>query len=242
MARKLTREDRRRMDGAVKHFVDNRHLFAAFAESLVPYFTNHPGLSGYIHFIKHRVKDEDSLRAKLERQVFSAEAESVGEPIDASNLFDRISDLAGIRIIHLHTDQLVSIHPLILEILEEEQLRVASSPTAYCWDVEYQELFEKIGLKTEPRQSMYTTVHYDIEANRKTRIRCELQVRSLMDEVWGEVSHRINYPKESSSVACQDQLKILARLTSGCGRLVDSIFKTHHEAQDCPRSEAGGSR
>lgn len=75
-------------------------------------------------------------------------------------------------------------------------------------------------------------MHYDIVANQRTGIACELQVRSLMDEVWGEVSHRVNYPEESPSVACRDQLKVLARLTSGCGRLVDSIFKSHNDATD----------
>ena len=78
---------------------------------------------------------------------------------------------------------------------------------------------------------MYTTVHYDVRANRKSSIRCELQVRSLMDEVWGEVSHRVNYPVESTSRACRDQLKVLARLTTGGSRLVDSIFDSHERRE-----------
>ena len=77
---------------------------------------------------------------------------------------------------------------------------------------------------------MYTTVHYVIGANQRTRIACELQVRTLMDEVWGEVSHRVNYPNDSPSATCQHQLKVLARLTSGCTRLVDSIFEAHKDA------------
>jgi hypothetical protein len=48
-----------------------------------------------------------------------------------------------------------------------------------------------------------------------------------MDEVWGEVSHRINYPDESANQSCRSQLKVLARLTTGCTRLVDSIFEAH---------------
>lgn len=237
MCRRLAKEDRCRIDRAVEHFADNRHLFTMFVESLVPYFVNHPELGRLIHFIKYRIKDEDSLRAKLERLTVSTGPEPMNEPVSESNLFERISDLVGLRIIHLHTDQLVNIHPLILEILGEQRLVMAGSPTAYYWDVEFQELFKNIGLKTELRGSMYTTVHYDIVANQRTEIRCEVQVRSLMDEVWGEISHRINYPMESPSATCQDQLKVLARLTSGCGRLVDSIFKTHHEAQAPQRNE-----
>ena len=131
------------------------------------------------------------------------------------------------RIIHLHNDQLDMVHPRILEILDENRYRVLGEPVAYCWDIEYEKRFGDIGLRTKRATSMYTTVHYDVQASQNPPITCELQVRSLVDEVWGEVSHQVNYPAESQSEACRDQLKVLARLTSGCGRLVDSIFKTH---------------
>ena len=36
---------------------------------------------------------------------------------------------------------------------------------------------------------MYMTVHYDIVANQRKKITCEIQVRSLIEELWGKVSH-----------------------------------------------------
>ena len=225
MPSKLTKTVQRRIDETIRHFVDNRSPFEAVAKSLMTCLTEDPELAGFIHFVKYRIKDVESLRAKLNRLHISGD-----DAVDASNLFQRVSDLAGIRVIHLHTEQLMRIHPIILRILNEHQYGLAREAVAYCWDVEYEDLFKGIGIGTQQRQSMYTTVHYDIVANRKTGIGCELQVRSLMDEVWGEVSHRVNYPEESPSTACRDQLKVLARLTSGCGRLVDSIFKTHNDA------------
>ena len=225
MPRKLTKAQQRRMEDAAQHFVANRHLFEVFAKSLIAGLREDPELARFIHFVKYRIKDVESLRAKLERLHISG-----GDVVNTSNLFTRVTDLAGVRLIHLHTEQLIRIHPIILRILNEQQYELAGEAVAYCWDVEYRELFESIGIRTQQRQSMYTTVHYDIVANKRTRVACELQVRSLMDEVWGEVSHRVNYPKESPSVACRDQLKVLARLTSGCGRLVDSIFRTHNDA------------
>ena len=212
--------DRRRVDEATRYFMDNRPLFKTFAEALMSSFLNDPKLSEFIHFIKYRIKDEGSLRAKLERVLASSEDR---------NLMENVTDFAGLRIIYLHMDQLSSIHPLVLSILEEQSYELLGNPKAYCWDMEYEDLFSQIGVDAVRRDSMYTTVHYDIKGNQKTRITCELQVRSLTDELWGEVSHRVNYPTESPSVSCQDQLKVLARLTSGCGRLVDSIFKTHRE-------------
>ena len=222
----LSKEGNRRIDSAVRFFESNRGSFDVLAESLRACLSEDDELRDMIHFIKHRVKAAESLRAKLRRLA----GKDDGETIDESNLFRRITDLAGLRIIHLHTDQIASMHPRILKILEQNRYRVIGKPVAYCWDVEYERLFQEVGLRTERADSMYTTVHYDIQASAEKSMTCELQVRSLVDEVWGEVSHRVNYPAESPSEACRDQLKVLARLTSGCGRLVDSIFKTHHEA------------
>jgi hypothetical protein len=50
-----------------------------------------------------------------------------------------------------------------------------------------------------------------------------------MEEVWGEVDHQLNYPHETPSLACREQLKVLARVTSSATRLVDAIFLTHED-------------
>ncbi len=211
--------DNARIDRAVRHFVAKRHLFERLAESLVLCFNTSPELASLIHSTRVRVKDSDSLRAKLGR---------IRRDIDESNLFHEITDLAGVRLIHLHTEQVRTIHPLIVDLLSDENYEVRST-VAYCWDVEYEELFQEMGIRTQPRESLYTTIHYDVQANNRMGLICELQVRSLMDEVWSEVSHSVNYPEPSSSRACQDQLKVLARLTTGGSRLIDSIFRSHGE-------------
>lgn len=211
--------DRRRIDEAAEHFMTNRDAFNLFAQSLMGYFKDNPKLGEFIYSIKYRIKDEESLRAKLERIITDSSDQ---------NLASQITDFAGLRIIHLHMDQLATIHPLVLDILKEQDCQPLQPPKAYYWDLEYENLFRQLEIEALQRNSMYTAVHYDIMANQRNRITCELQVRSLTEELWGEVSHKVNYPKESSSESCQDQLKALARLTSGCGRLVDSIFKTHH--------------
>ncbi|MYA16817.1 MAG: RelA/SpoT domain-containing protein [Gammaproteobacteria bacterium] len=231
----LTKRDERQIDRALGHFMGQRHLFTNLAQSLVGHLTADPDLGQLIHFIKWRVKDEASLRHKLQKQVLENKARPKDEreaPINENNVFERIVDLAGIRILHLHTEQMRYIHRLILNVLDEHRYVLRGNPTANCWDVEYETLFRDFGIPTVSRESMYTTVHYDVVANQKTMLTCELQVRSLMDEVWSEVSHRVNYPTESSSVLCRDQLKVLARLTTGGTRLVDSIFKAHGIVQN----------
>jgi putative GTP pyrophosphokinase len=77
--------------------------------------------------------------------------------------------------------------------------------------------------------SLYTSVHYVIAPNRKTGLTCEIQVRTLAEELWGEVDHTLNYPLKSMSLACREQIKVLARVTSSCTRLVDAIFISHED-------------
>lgn len=222
----LTDEEQRRIADAVEHYERNVDKCERIAKQVLLLFQADPALSKLIHFIKYRVKETESLRNKLERLARSDQ----GNPIDADSVFEQVRDIVGIRIVHLHTDQIGDLHPRIREILEEEEYKLITEPEAHCWDVDYEELFNRIGLKVRWRKSMYTTVHYDFLAHQRSGIACELQVRSLADEMWAEVSHRVNYPTESPSNASKDQLKVLARLTSGCGRLVDSIFKTHGNA------------
>jgi GTP pyrophosphokinase len=225
---KRNQRDDRRIESAIMKYCGQRHLFEVFAENIANYFSKDAALTPFIHFIKYRTKDPDSLRDKIVRK------RADGDEVNAENLFERITDLAGVRIIHLHTDQLREMHPAILNLLDEYKCVLVEEPTANCWDNEFEAFFTSLQIETKSRASMYTTVHYVVRANQKTPISCEIQVRTLMDEVWGEVSHRVNYPRPSASAACQDQLKVLARLTTGCTRLVDSIFRSHQDTLGHP--------
>ncbi len=114
---------------------------------------------------------------------------------------------------------------------EEEKYQVVEGPTARIWDEEYKRFFEEAGIATKTGTTLYTSVHYILKPNRKTPITCELQVRTLLEEVWGEVDHEINYPRESKILACREQLAALARATWSCNRLIDAIYRTKEEAE-----------
>jgi putative GTP pyrophosphokinase len=73
----------------------------------------------------------------------------------------------------------------------------------------------------------YTSVHYLIQPSRGSELTCELQVRTVAEELWGEVSHKLNYPEPTTSLAMTEQLLVLARLTASCNRLVDALFRVH---------------
>lgn len=223
---RLTKEVLTQIDRAVKHYVVDLQDYANLAEEVIKHFTNNESFKKIIHSSKFRTKDPEHLRDKLIRE---AKREKLnGKPFDISekNVFTRIHDLAGVRFLHIHTKEIELIHPLVLEILRYYKYRLLLKPVAYTWDIENERIFKDAGFNTVLRESMYTSVHYVVEPH-YSRKRCEIQVRTLMEELWGEVSHAINYPQETDSISCQEQLRALARIASGCTRLVDSIFTTY---------------
>lgn len=212
----------------VEHYRNHLDIFQRFVTQLLVVVES-PPLNNLYHSLRSRVKDPDHLRDKLERKIERAKAAGTAFEITKENLFERINDLAGLRLLHLHTSEFPEINTALLGLLEEHRFRLLEGPEARVWDDEYREYFKSIGVKTVQSERMYTSVHYVVEANRKTKATAEIQVRTLAEELWGEVDHKINYPHESTKLACREQIKVLARVTSSCTRLVDAVIRTNNE-------------
>ncbi len=219
----------KRINSLVEQFEEQRYIFEQFAKTVATQLGDHPKLRPYYHSIKYRVKDAEHLRGKLIRKAKEAIKARESFGIDRDNLFSKIEDLAGVRILHLHSDQIRNIDAALKFIFDEERYELLEGPIANTWDDEYRNLFKQLMMSVRERNSLYTSVHYVIGSNNKYQTRCEIQVRTLSEEVWGEVSHIINYPEFTRSIACQEQIKVLARVTSSCTRLVDSIFRSESE-------------
>lgn len=199
-----------------------------FADVLLVLFSSKE-LTPLIHSLKARAKDPDHLRDKLKRQMRKAKAEGEEFDISPDNLSEKINDLTGARILHLHTSQFAHINRVLTELLLAEDYKIIEGPIARTWDDEYREIFDAQGIQTTRSKRLYTSVHYVIEVGRVKKT-AEIQVRTLAEELWGEVDHAINYPEPSLVFSCKEQIKVLARLTSSCTRLVDSIFSSKHDA------------
>ncbi|WP_250627820.1 RelA/SpoT domain-containing protein [Pinirhizobacter soli] len=220
----LNRADLKLIDSLVNHYVENKNLVEAMLEQFRVAIQNSAELLGLVHSVRWRVKDPDHLRDKLRRKMLEAKTKNKRFLITQENLFSKINDLAGFRILHLHRQQIVEINQRLIDLFREFRYEVVEMPKARTWDDEYREYYEKIGIKSIKSPKMYTSVHYVISPNLETKLTCEIQVRTLAEELWGEVDHSINYPHESPHEVCREQIKVLARVTSSASRLVDSIF------------------
>lgn len=179
-----------------------------------------------VHSVKFREKDEQHLREKIFRKV------DEGVHITSSNFFEVITDFCGVRILHLKQSDFKFIHRAIKKHVDDQHWHFAESPKAYTWDPESKKTLEGLGLLTEIKDSSYTSVHYVVKPNAASLVTCEVQVRTLFEEIWGEIDHDLNYPKKSEIVSCREQLKVLAKLVGAGTRLVDSIYSTLGDAKE----------
>jgi putative GTP pyrophosphokinase len=215
------------IDQVIQPYIDEKHLFERFMNAVVDTFRLEPDLNKYgnpiIYTIKNRLKDLDHLRGKVERK-WDEE-----DPLTPDNLFERVTDLAGVRVLHLYQDQFSHLHNLIQKQLDNGDWFLRENPVAYSWDPESSSFFEGLGLESKVKDSYYTSIHYVVKPKEDSNICCEIQIRTLFEEIWGEIDHTINYPRPTEKNSCKEQLRVLSKLVSTGTRLADSIFRTHNE-------------
>ncbi|MGG5821665.1 hypothetical protein [Falsiroseomonas sp. HW251] len=198
--------------------------FAGFMQNVVSFFQPNnellmdAGARFVVHSVKFREKDTDHLREKIARKL------NEGRTITPDNIFSSITDFCGVRVLHLKLRDFPIIHNAIQNHLKDQHWALFEDPKAYTWDPEYKAFFEKAGIKTELKESFYTSVHYVVKPNPEASVTCEIQVRSLFEEVWGEIEHDLNYPKPSENLACREQLKVLAKIVGAGSRLIEAIY------------------
>lgn len=217
------------IDEVIDFYKDNMNRCEQFLASVSVFFDKNPVLNKkpfpIIHSVKSRIKDPEHLRDKILRK----KEKSID--ITKENLFSEITDLIGFRVLHLYQDQFPIIHNILSNYIENEKDWIfVEEPKAYSWDPETEKMYKEIGIKCEIKETYYTSVHYLIKPNNSNPnpICCEIQVRTLFEEIWGEIDHSINYPHPTDNLACKEQLRVLSKLVSTGTRLADSIYRIHN--------------
>lgn len=215
-------------EDAIQVIKDNIHSYELLHDKFISYIKRDPELKFLVHSYKSRFKDLDHLKSKIERKNHEdgllPEDKRQGL-ITAENIKERVTDICGIRILHLYIGQFKDIHTALMKYVDSGELALFEHPKAYTWDPEYSRMFEGLGVSPKLKESFYTSVHYVFKPRLDSDITCEVQVRTLFEEVWGEIDHMFNYPTKSDSRVVQEQLKVLARVVGAGTRLSDSIFE-----------------
>ena len=157
-----------------------------------------------VHSLNVRIKDPEHLIAKIIRK----KIEKPELAIDITSYQASVTDLIGIRALHLFKEDWRSIHDFVTSTWD-----LAEAPTAYYREGDPHallEAFQSAACDVKAHKFGYRSVHYLLTSQpAKTPRRAELQVRTIFEEGWSEIDHRLRYPRHSNSPLLANPLNIL---------------------------------
>lgn len=177
-----------------------------------------------VHSVRYRIKDSEHLIEKIIRK----KIENSDSDINIENYKEVVTDLIGLRALHLFKDDWLKIHDFI-----NEKWNCKQSPIAYYRVGDVQELikvFEEKGCDAKVHKYGYRSVHYIIESQpAKVKFYAEIQVRTIFEEAWSEIDHTIRYPYDLDNVIFFQFLLILNRLAGSADEMGSYIKFLKHE-------------
>lgn len=151
-----------------------------------------------IHTILYRIKDEARLIEKIDQENSSSGIDV--KPVTHQNFQERIKDIIGIRIICLRLSDIVKVESYLELLVEEKILHFMREPDHKRSFVLPIDPGEDASQNINLQYSGYSSVHYQIKLGENSdaseafkKIQAELQLRTILEEAWGEIDHKYRY-------------------------------------------------
>lgn len=181
-----------------------------------------------VHSVKTRVKDPKRLLQKLVRKT-PDRREKYGDNFNFSiqNYKDEITDLMGIRVIHLFKEDWEEIHKFITERWEVIEI------VANIREGDNVAPFEEKSIPVRSRISGYRSVHYLIKYGTKYDSSIiEIQVRTIFEEGYGEIDHQLRYSHENIPELLGQNLMLLNRIAGSSDEMASLINMLSQSIQE----------
>ncbi|PKC51147.1 hypothetical protein RhiirA1_484419, partial [Rhizophagus irregularis] len=134
------------------------------------------------------------------------------------NYKKEITDLIGVRVIHIFKEDWLSIHNYINETwtVIESQANIREGDN--------QEIYTKLGININPRKTGYRSVHYLIKfVPTNEEVTAEIQVRTIFEEGYGEIDHQLSYPNNNVPEVLSLNLLMLNRLAGSADEMASAV-------------------
>ena len=173
-----------------------------------------------VHSVKSRIKSTEHLLEKIIRKL----NESSDREINIDNYKKVITDLIGIRVLHLFKYEWENIDSEI-----RSTWRLMETPIKYVRDGDLDNEAESndIGkFDIKKHKYGYRSIHYIIEHTPyKDTIRAEIQVRTIFEEAWSEIDHTVRYPYDLENPYLRPFLMIFNRVSGSADEMGTFIIK-----------------
>lgn len=171
-----------------------------------------------VHSVRFRVKDVEHLLEKIVRKCAEDEPKEKYKAISVDNYHQVVTDLVGIRALHLFKDDCFAIDESI-----RREWRLYEEPVAYVRvgdSAEFRKELSDHGLQVQDHKAGYRSVHY-VATTRpgKREVLVEVQVRTIFEEGWSEIDHTVRYPNFTDDPLIEYFLTIFNRIAGAADEM-----------------------
>lgn len=183
-----------------------------------------------VHSVRKRVKNPEHLLEKIIRK--GKKYLALG--INRNNYKTIVTDLIGIRVLHLFKDDWLTIHNEIMHLWEVKETPQVNIRKGDNDGVDFEKMVEEAGCELIVRKYGYRSVHYliGIPISKNEEIQVEIQVRTVFEEAWSEIDHKIRYPYDTQSDILGEYLAIFNRIVGSADEMGSFIKKLKEELRD----------
>ncbi|WP_321494828.1 GTP pyrophosphokinase [uncultured Desulfobacter sp.] len=190
---------KKQRDDLLISFFKQKEKYKKLAEYVVRLLSDDPSApKESIHTILYRIKDASRLIEKIDQENLSPESDLA--PITHKNFKERIGDIIGIRIVCLRLSDIVNVEAYLEYLVEEKILTFLQQP-------DYKRTFvlpidpgKAVPKDISLQYSGYSSIHYQVKLGENSdvgqafkSIQIELQLRTILEEAWGEIDHKYRY-------------------------------------------------
>lgn len=172
-----------------------------------------------VHSVRWRVKNYQHLMEKLIRKT-DPESSFFSEKynkVSIDNYFDIVTDLIGVRAIHLFKDDFLSIDKFLRANWPTQKPTIVYTRSGDDTDI-YRDLMDAYEIKDH--RYGYRSIHYVLNTKPASRtIHVEVQVRTIFEEGWSEIDHKVKYPNFSDNELVSYFLSVFNRLAGSADEM-----------------------
>jgi len=180
-----------------------------------------------VHSVRRRVKEPRHLIEKIIRKGKKYSEQG----INAENYKSIVTDLIGIRVLHLFKDDWQEIHKEITRLWEtKETPQVNIRRGDYNLET-LRENIKDLNCDIILREHGYRSIHYlvGVPLSKDEEVLVEIQVRTVFEEAWSEIDHIIRYPYDVDNPVLTEYLAIFNRIVGSADEMGMFIKKLKGE-------------
>lgn len=167
-----------------------------------------------VHTVRWRVKDTGHLIKKIIRK--RSENQPKYQDISPCNYHAKITDLIGLRALHLYKDDCFAIDRSIRDCWEFHE----PEAVAYIRKGDDHEWLKDAGFEVKLHKDGYRSIHYTVQSQPTRDVMiAEIQVRTIFEEGWSEIDHDIRYPDFTDNLLVLQFLQIFNRLAGSADEM-----------------------